>query len=219
MDKKYLEALQNLAYSFVELIEEMKGKSAKEGEQKSAAFDLFKAQAKMGSTLKVISNGIKKIKDDNKKILSNQDTLISLSKEIRDAKEKKNVFSSLGDKKDSNKIKDGVKTVVVIAAGVMAIGLAFKLIGKVDFVSVMALSIALPLLALAFAKIAEHKELKGKEIFTILGVMVGIAAAVWLSSIFLSMVRPMGLAQILTSIGIAAAFARFVPPRVSAAFW
>lgn len=206
MDKKYLEALQNLAYSFVELIEEMKGKSAKEGE-KSSAFDLFKAQAKLGDTLKVISTGIKKIKDDNKKILSNQDTLISLSKEIRDAKEKKNVFSRLGDQKDSNKLKDGVKTIVIIAAGVIAIGLAFKLIGKVDFVSVMALSIALPLLAMAFAKIAEYKELKGKEIFTILGVMVGIAAAVWLSSIFLSMVRPMGLPQILTSIGIAAAFA------------
>lgn len=207
MDKRYIDALQNLAYSMLELVQEMQNKTKADESEKSSTFELFKGYGKLGGTLKVISKGINKLKDDNKKILSNQDTLLTLSKEIRDAKEKKNIFSRLSDKKDSNKLKDGVKTIVLIAAGITAIGLAFQLIGKVDFASVMALSIALPLLALAFVQVAQFKELKGKEVFTILGVMVGISAAVWLSSVFLSMVQPLNIPQMLTIIGIAATFA------------
>ena len=207
MEKRYLESLQNLAYSFVELVEEMKNKTKEDEKEKSSTFELFKNYGKLGGTLKIISKGIAKLKEDNKKILSNQDTLMALTKEIKEAKEKKNIFGKLSDRKESSQVKDGVKTIVVIAAGIMAIGLAFKLIGTVDFTSVMALSLALPLLAFAFVEIAKQKELKGKEVFTILGVMIGISAAVWLSSLFLGMIQPLSLMQLVTAIGIAATFA------------
>ncbi len=206
MDKRYIEALQNLAYSLVDLVDEMKKKSEVDDKETSSAFGLFKGYAKLGNTLKIISKGINQLRESNDKILANQNTLLAMSKEVRDAKEKKNIFGRLSDKKDSNKLKDGVKTIVLIAAGITAIGLAFKLIGGVDFASVMALSLALPLIAYAFVEIAKQKELSGKEIFKIFGILVGISATILVSSILLSMVVPLSIPQMLTAIGIAAAF-------------
>ena len=58
-----------------------------------------------------------------------------------------------------SKIKDGIQTVILIAGGVLAIGLAFKLIGQVDFLSVISLSMGILYVSLAFAEIAKIKDL------------------------------------------------------------
>ena len=58
-----------------------------------------------------------------------------------------------------NKIVDGIKVVILIAAGVLALGLAFKIIGKVDFLSVMALSAAMYVISNTFSKISSIKNL------------------------------------------------------------
>lgn len=207
MDKKQIESLQNLAYAFEDLIEQMAKKNDAESDPKGGAMGFFKTQARLGTTLKTISKNVKKIGEDTKKILTGQETLLNASKEIRDAKEKKNIFSKITDKDNKSKVKDGVKIIVLMAGAILAIGLAFKVVGQVDFVSVMALAFALPLVAIAFAKIAEHKELSGKEIFKVLITVVGLSAAIAASSFFLSMVQPLSMPQFLTAVGIAAAFA------------
>lgn len=208
MDKKQIEALQNLAYAFEDLINQMAKRTEAEADPNGPpVMGFFKTQARLSTTLKFISKGIKKIGDDTKKILSGQESLLTMSKEIKDAKEKKNIFSRITDKDNKSKVKDGVKVIILMAGAILAIGAAFLLIGKVDFVSVMALAFALPLVAIAFGKIAEQKELSGKEIFKVLLTVVGISAAIALSSFFFSMIRPLSIPQFITAIGIAAAFA------------
>jgi HPt (histidine-containing phosphotransfer) domain-containing protein len=109
-----------------------------------------------------------KDRDDGKvkKVSSGKSTTEEVSKK---KEEKKPGF--FGDM-DTKKIKDGISTVLIIATGIIAIGLALKLVGKIDFLSVIGLALALPLIAIAFTKIAaafsgqEVDDGKGKKIKT-----------------------------------------------------
>jgi methyl-accepting chemotaxis protein len=68
----------------------------------------------------------------------------------------------------------------------MAIGFAFKLVGTVDFASVIALSIALPLIAHAFAEIADMGELDYNTVLSMGLMLVIMSTAMMLSSWILS---------------------------------
>lgn len=159
MDKKYLDALSNFAYALDELVEEMKKQSeAKSDGKKGGALSGGKAILEINTTLEHIVNGIDEIKDNNKEILSNQKTLLKMGK---DSKKSGGLLSGLTDKKNKGDIKKGVGTIILMAGAILAIGLAFKVVGGVDFLSVIALSFALPMIAFAFAEVAtaikEHK--------------------------------------------------------------
>ena len=77
-------------------------------------------------------------------------------------------------------IKSGVGTIMMIAGGVLAIGAAFSIIGKVDFGTVLSLSIALPLIAIAFEKIAQLKDLTPSSMVNILIITLGMAASIFI---------------------------------------
>ena len=108
---------------------------------------------------------------------------------------------------NNSQVKDGIALILLMAVAIVALGAAFKIIGGINVASVLALSIAIPILALAFAKVSEFKELTQKRAIELVGVMVALSAAVLASSLILSMVVPIGLAQIASAIGIALMFA------------
>ena len=110
------------------------------------------------------------------------------------------------DSKNKKNITDGVKLLLLMAVGIVAIGLAFKIIGGVDFKSVLALAIALPLIAIAFEKISKIK-VTPREVGSISLALIVMSAAILASSFLLSKVRPIGLAQAFSTIVIVGAFA------------
>ena len=192
-DNKILDALNDIAKAIEEI--------AKYSKKKIASSNDILQSVDLGKKMEDIKNGIKNIKKDTEKILKNQETLLNISKE----KSKSSPFSMAGT--NASKIKNGVSTIVLIAAGVLAIGIAFKLIGQVDFVSVIALSIALPLVAIAFEKIAELKSLKGGDMKRVLFSVVTMSTALMLASWILSAVHPITVGQGLTAILIGFTFA------------
>lgn len=124
-------------------------------------------------------------------------------KESAKEEKSKSFFGSLSE--DKNKIKDGVATIILIASGVLAIGLAFKLIGSVDVASVLSISVALPLIAIAFKKVHEMG-IKSSDIGNLILVVSGISTAIMASSYILSMIRPIGAFQALTALLISGVF-------------
>jgi hypothetical protein len=195
MEDKILNALNNISNAIEEIAKHTKAKSKESAKNLLQSVDL-------GKKMDDIKNNIKNIKKDTEKILQNQQTLMQLSKE---KSSKTSLFETASDK--AGKIKNGVNTVLLIAAGVLAIGLAFKLIGQVDFLSVIALSIALPLVAIAFERIANLKGLKGADLKSIFYSVVTMSTAVMVASWILSLVRPISISQSLTAILIAGTFA------------
>ena len=99
---------------------------------------------------------------------------------------------------------------MLMAVAIVALGLAFKLIGGVNFFSVIALSAAIVILSIAFVNV--HTALKksgfqpkdGFNFVIATGAMaLGIAVASWA----LQLVTPISLAKFFTTVFIAGALA------------
>lgn len=200
MDKKLLDALNNLSES-LDLIAQVL--SEKDGAQSPTAKALESGD--FVNQIKEINEGVKKIQADNQKILKNQETILALSRK-KEVDKKTDTFQKAGDKDTQKLIKSGVSIVLIIAAGVLAIGMAFKLVGKIDFLSVVGLSLAMVLVAVAFEKIAKLN-LSRKEALNTSLVMVIMSAGLTASSWILSLIRPIGFNQVVTGTLIGIMFA------------
>jgi hypothetical protein len=203
MDKKLLEALNNLSAALEEIGEALK--DSKEG-KKSATTEALQA-GDFTKELKQINLGIQSIKKDTQDILKQQKTILEISKKKEDDK-KTGMFEKTGDKKNESNLKKGIGVILLIAIAVLAIGMAFKLVGKVDFMSVIALSLAMVIISVAFEKIGKTMALISmRDAYHTVIVMVLLAVAIAASSWILGMVKPIGFAQLVTAVLIAGMFA------------
>jgi len=205
MDKKLLDALNNLSVALQQIADSLDPKK-----KKTSSIGNALSTNNIDKKLKSIDAGIKQIQSDNKqiiknqeKILSGQQTLLSLSKK---QPTKVSPLDKVTDPNQDSGIKGGLGTVLMIAAGVLAIGLAFKIIGNVNVMSVLAIALALPLIAMAFEEIAKMKDLKPEQMKNLVKVSVAMATAITLSSWILAFVIPISISQLGTSIAIAAMF-------------
>jgi hypothetical protein len=206
MDQKLLDALNNLSFALEEISVALKDKKGSKSDTTTAL-----QSGNFSKTINEINVGIKSIKKDTEKILKQQKTILELSKK-KQADKKTDVFE--GDSKKESSIKKGVSSILLIAVGVLAIGLAFKLVGKVDFFSVIALGIGIYAVSVAFDKIGRLKDLSYKKVLMISLVMPLMGMGIWLASKFLARVTPMSLGQIITAIGVATAF-YFIAPVIT----
>lgn len=208
MDKKTLEALSNFAYSLEELVDSMQAK-ADEEEKFGGLGGLYSKQQDLENTLVRISEGVEKIEESNKTIIDNQNELLKVSKDIKKTKESEGLLSSTKSGEGRAQIAKGVGTIVMIAGAVLAVGAAFKIIGNVDFASVIALSIAMPLVAYSFVKIAESMNKNGMGVGDIASAglaLVMMSAGVVGASYILQYTQTVGAAQLFSAIAIGITF-------------
>jgi hypothetical protein len=199
MDKQLLQALDNLSVALEKISETLNKKDSKSSTGKAMESGNF------GGQLKEINNGIKKLLSDNQKILKNQQTILASGKK-KETDKKTGVLEDVGgDKKKESSIKKGVGTILLIAVAVLAIGLAFKLVGNIDFMSVIGLALAITLVSIAFEKIAKL-DISLKKAFTTSLVLVLIAAAITISSWIMSLIMPISFAQGITAVFISLVF-------------
>jgi hypothetical protein len=198
MDQQLLNALNNLSNSLEMIADALQ----KKGESKTATTNALQS-GDFSKQLIEINTSLKSIKKDTQEILSKQNTILKL----QESKKKDNIIGESGeDPKKESQIKKGATMILLIAAAVLAIGLAFKIVGEVDFLSVVALGLAIVLIGNAFVKIAESKMTLDDAI--VAGkVMVVMSIAIMLSSWILSLVEPIGFTKLLNAILIAGMFA------------
>lgn len=207
MDKKLLNALNNLSLALEEIAAVMK--EGKEGKPKTATSEAL-TSGNLDRRIEMIDKGVKQLQEDNKTIIKNQETIIALSKRRSD----KTAFESSAEPDQKKKIKDGLGLILMIAVGVLAIGLAFKIIGKVDVLSVIALSIAIPLIAYSFERLSKLK-IDLKQALMISALLPMMSVGLVLSSYILSKIAVVKPTQLLTAIGLGLAFV-FIAPAITA---
>jgi hypothetical protein len=133
---------------------------------------------------------------------SNTDEILKTVKALK--KEKKDgLWENIGAKDKKKNVREGIKTIGLMAGGILAIGSAFKLVGEVDWKSVMALSIALPAMSYSFNKVGETTT-DPKTALNIAGVMIAMSGGVAVSGMLLQNTPSLGFAQIVSIIGISA---------------
>jgi hypothetical protein len=205
MDQKLLDALSNMSDALEQIAEALKNK--KDG-NKSATTEALQG-GDFVKQIKEINVGVKQLQVDSKKILKNQETIIALSKKA--SGDKKSAFEEAGgNKKKESDMKKGIGTILLIAIAVLAIGMAFKLIGGINFLSVIGLSLAILILSYAFEKVA-RLNISLKQAAITSAAMVLMALAVTVSSWILKMLKPISFTQALTMILIGVGFSLLSP--------
>lgn len=214
MDKQLLKALDNIGVGLEALVEALQ----KSGEAKSNVGEAVQS-GDFGKSLEQISVEIQSIKTDTQEILKNQKTLIALAKKKETEKktgDPKDPITDAGDPKKTGALKKGLATILLIAVAVLAIGMAFKIVGKVNIMSVIALGIGIVLVAVAFERVAKIRNAAGgplsiKEAMIASLVMVTMSLAAMISSKFLSNISPISIKQALTAGMIALLFVLVAP--------
>lgn len=200
MDQRLILALENLGNALEEIASSLQSKE----EAKTSSVQALKG-GDFGKQLESISTQLKSIKEDTQEILKEQKTIQSMSKQKEVKKE--TPMEEIGkDEKKESALKKGLGTILLIAVAVLAIGMAFKIVGKIDFLSVIALGLAIYVVAEAFAKIAALN-LSLREAMVASLTMVTMSIAVTMSSFILRMIVPVGMMQLLTAVAIAGVFA------------
>ena len=204
MDQKLLDALSNMSEALEQIAEALKDKKG----NKSATTEALQG-GDFVKQIKEINVGVKQLQADTKKMLKNQETIIALSK--KSAGDKKSAFEEAGgNKKKESEMKKGIGTILLIAVAVLAIGMAFKLIGGINFLSVIGLSLAILILSYAFEKVGRlNMSLKQAAITS--AAMVLMALAVTISSWILKLLKPISFAQAITMILIGVGFSLLSP--------
>jgi len=201
MDTKLLNALNNIGDALDALVEALNDKASSKSEAGAAL-----QTGDFGKQLESISKDIKSIKADTQEILKQQKTILSTGKQ-KEKDSKMGVMDSLG--KDDSMMKNiakGIGVIMLLAVAVLAIGMAFKLVGKVDILSVIGLAIGITLISIAFAEVAKLN-LSWKESLSTAFALVTIAGALTVSSWIMSLIKPIGIAQFATAVFIAGTFA------------
>ena len=200
MDKKLLDSLNNLSLALEDIADILAKK------QSTSATGAALESGDFSKDLKQINTGIISIKKDTQEILKGQKTILEMSKKRDSSTSKKTPMEDVGgDPKQESKLKKGLGTILLIAVAVLAIGMAFKLVGKIDFLSVIGLGLAILVISVAFQKVA-MLNLTVKQAAIASLAMVLMSIAVTMSSWALSMIKPIGFSQAITGILIAGLF-------------
>jgi len=125
MDKKLLDSLNNLSLALEDIAASLKSKS----EAQSATAKAMKG-GDFVKEIKEINVGVKQLLKDSKQILANQQTLMKMGKSKNKGAD---ATETLGKDKQKQKFfKEGIGVILLIAVAVLALGVAFRLIGKVN---------------------------------------------------------------------------------------
>jgi hypothetical protein len=199
IDEKYINALDTFTSALEEIVETLK-EQQKSGKSDAVNDFLKTPMDNLSTVVKDLKNitekGFKDVKSSNEQIL----------KEIKSIKEQKSsgAFDKIEDPKNKNKIVDGIKVIMLIAGGVLALGMAFKIIGKVDFLSVIALSAAIVSISYAYSKIAKIENLDYAKSLIISSILPIIALGLLASGFILKAFPVIGLMQGLSMIIVSA---------------
>ena len=221
MDKELLQSFNNLSVALQALSDSLQKNAERETDGTSAIADALKT-LDVSDQLRMLNTGIEQLAKDGEKLQKAQNDILGkiasvAEKQKEQGKKIETTAEAVRSKKDSggpdyvpdksqkSKITDGVKMIVLIAGGLLAVGFAFKLIGAVNIKTVLALSLALPIIAIAYKKIAETKTDLKALVASAKG-MVIFSAAVAASSFLLARTTPIAFQKVLTAIAIAGLF-------------
>lgn len=206
-NREYIDALNDFTQSLEAVVEALKNQAKKDDDEDGGKTmeDFFGENSQWFKFTESIVESIKDQKKYNKKNAKKQDEILQHVKDLRDSKES-GIFDKISGTDNKKGMIDGIKSVVLIAGAVMAIGLAFKIIGDVDFASVVALSIALPMIAIAFAQMKEAGDISYKDVVNLGLALVAGATGMVLASYILKNIQPIGMSQFISAVQISAIF-------------
>lgn len=200
LDQRYIEKLDDFTRSLEGIVELLKQDAAKKNVD-----NVNKLLSNMNDDLKSVVKNMEVVMKSTKKIESQNDLILKEVQEARKAKET-GMFGNIADVDNKRKILDAVKVITLIAAGVLAIGIAFKLIAPVNFLSVIAIGLAIVFITGAFIAVSAATEgMTPGDVVTTNGIMILMAVGLMVSSWALALSAQLTFAKAMSILFIAGA--------------
>ena len=182
LDQRYVTRLDDFTKALEGIVELLK-----QDTKKKNVDSVNKMLSNMNDNLNSVVKNMEIVVKSTKKIESQNDKILEEIKASRKAKET-GMFADVADVDNKRKILDAVKVIVLIAAGVLAIGLAFKIISPVNFMSVIAIGLAIVFITGAFVLVAASTEgMTMGDVENTTGLMVVMAMGLTVSSWILAL--------------------------------
>ena len=205
-ERKFIENLQNFSEALEGVVEALKEQS------KSRETDALNVLLKNidAEKIKELIVDVKEIKEDTKSINKKIDKLLQAQQSSAASAKDQGLFAKVGSPENKNQIMDGVKIIGAISIGVLAIGMAFKLIGTVDYKSVLALSAGIAVMSLTFAEVLKLEGLSFGKVLLAGFMMVAMSASVLGAALILKNIPVISMAQGITSILVSGAMGMMI---------
>ena len=199
IDKKFIDSLNDFTKALEDIVALM------EQQQKEKGGDVVNSLlASMDSNLGLITTKMEELLEISKDTNKKQDEILNQIKASRKQKEA-GMFDKIENKENKSKIVSGIDTVILIAGGVLAIGLAFKVIGQVDFLSVVSLSLGILMVSKSFSEIAKIENLTPTKTAMVGLALIAIAGALTISSFILRSFKVLTVPQMMSMVIASAA--------------
>jgi len=192
VDREFVEKLDAFTEALGDVV-----KILKSDIDKNNTDTIDKAMDSMPDKIIQISEDLTSIKKDMKSLISSTGDIKKSIDEIKKSKET-GVFGKISNSDNKKKIVDGISVIGMIAGGVLAMGLAFKLIGKVDFLSVIALSAGMVAMSYSFVMITKSmkdNKLKSGDIMMTSAILPIMALGLLGSGMIMSKMPTIGLME------------------------
>lgn len=203
IDREFVEKLESFTQALGDVVDILKQEADKKETDVTN-----KLLNNMPDVITKIAEDIAEIKSDVNDIKTTTEDLKKAIKDVKSSKETGGLFDKISEPDNKKRIVDGVKVITLIAGGVLAIGAAFKIIGNVDYKSVLSLSFAVLSLSYAFVLISksftDNKIGKG-DIFKITSVLPSMSLGIAISSVILSRSATLSKDQLISVVGISVA--------------
>lgn len=167
----------------------------------------------INAMLGVMGNDLHKVVEDMQKVIGTTDRIEANTKEIlqqlkanKEKKEKLGGFGEIAEVDNKQKIVDAIKIIGLITVGIVAVGLALKLISPVSMTS--AIGIGLSIVFITGAFVMSHKllgDLKFGRVFDISKMMILMAATLLATSMVLSLAPTINLSKAISLVFVATA--------------
>ena len=201
-EKDYINSLQHFSKSVEYLVEAIKEQTLNQEKDFKESIASSKEQAEY---LHESAKKLTVISKDTQETKSNTQEILKIVKDLKNEK-KKGFFDKLSPKDKAKNVRDSIKTITLMAGGILAIGTAFKVVGDVDFKSVLALSIALPAVGYAFKQVGETSS-DPKQNAQIALSMIIMSGGILGSAQLLSLTPQISITSLISAIGTAATIA------------
>lgn len=200
-DQKFVQRLDDFTNSLEGIVELLK-----ESINRGNVDNVNEMLTNMNDNLGEIVENIREVTANVRDIKNQNDAILREIQEVRRAREA-GFFANIAEVDNRKKIINAVEIITLIAGGVLAIGLAFKIIAPVDFLSVIAIGLAITFITGAFVAISKNIEAENltfTNVRDIAGMMLIMSGAIAVSSLILSLSATLTLAKSLSIIFTAA---------------
>jgi len=206
IDQKFTQRLDDFTRALDGIVEILK-----EDIKKKNVDNVNEMLANMNNDIAGIVHNLETVVESVGRIEANTNQILEELRASRKEKET-GVFRTISETENKKRIIDAVKIITLIAAGVLALGLAFKIISPVDFLSVIAIGLSIVFIAGAFVMVSALTEgMTWKDAIGVSAIMVTMSMGLAVSSWALATSATLTFAKVATITFTATAMAISLP--------